>query len=156
MERTILEGISSIDAERLSEEGIDCVHQMAFSNPVEIAKATKYPLQIVKDWKDRSILYLLTADVELYRTKSNDSEKSKTYYLFDHLNGKIGVRTMTGLTKLWDELDENQKKDNQFVLKPLGLTELQLSQERVTAMLLQIVSEGRRIISSKAPDNFDI
>jgi len=53
-------------------------------------------------------------------------------------------------------LDENQKKDNQFVLKPLGLTELQLSQERVTAMLLQIVSEGRRIISSKAPDNFDI
>ena len=41
-----LEGINSVTAERLDEEGIDYIQQMAWCDPGEIALKTKFPLNL--------------------------------------------------------------------------------------------------------------
>ena len=62
----LLEGINSITSERLSEEGIDCIQQLALCDYVEIQRKTKFPIDIVRDWKDQAIFYMLTADVIIH------------------------------------------------------------------------------------------
>ena len=68
---TNIEGIDSLDAERLSEEGLDYIQQLALCDPIDISFKTKFPIHTVKDWKDQAILYLLTADIIV-------TEKEKT------------------------------------------------------------------------------
>ena len=45
-------GINSIVAERLSEDGIDSIQQMALCNADEIISKTKFHRAIVREWKE--------------------------------------------------------------------------------------------------------
>lgn len=87
---TNIEGIDSITAERLSEEGLDYIQQLALCDPIDISFKTKYPICIVKDWKDQAILYLLTADI-IVTTKDN-MKNQKKQYLYYLLNETYGIK----------------------------------------------------------------
>jgi hypothetical protein len=87
-----IEGIDSITAERLSEEGISSIHELALCNPGEIARRTKFPETYVRDWKDQSILYILSADVIVLNEMDDKKEKQ---YLNDILASKLGIRTIS-------------------------------------------------------------
>ena len=73
---TNIEGIDSLDAERLSEEGLDYIQQLALCDPIDISFKTKFPIHTVKDWKDQAILYLLTADIIVIK---KDKTKGREY-----------------------------------------------------------------------------
>jgi hypothetical protein len=69
---TQLEGIASVTAERLSEEGIDYIQEMALCNYVELSAKTNFPLELVYNWKDQTILQSLTGDIVIDKIDSKD------------------------------------------------------------------------------------
>lgn len=87
-----IEGIDSITAERLSEEGISSIHELALCNPGEIARRTKFPETYVRDWKDQAILFILSADVIVLNEMHDKREKQ---YLNDILATRLGIRTIS-------------------------------------------------------------
>ena len=90
---TLVEGVSIFVAQRLSEEGIDAIQQLAFCNTTDLAKRTRYPAQTVADWRDQAVLYLLTGDVSV------PSEKGKTRKLYDLLDDCAGIRRMSAFRR---------------------------------------------------------
>jgi hypothetical protein len=105
---TQIAGIDSITADRLSEEGISSVEQLALINPKEIEEKTKFSLQYITDWKDQAILYLLTDDRVVPQGKS----KKKNPTLYDKLGENLGIRTMSSLLKLWDAVKKNDTNNS--------------------------------------------
>lgn len=113
---TQLEGVNSITAERLSEEGIECVQQMALCKVDELIKSTRFESKVVKDWKDQAVFLLLTGDVRV----STDDHKEE--YLDKILDKKYGVKRITGLLKTWEEISDSEDKQRSF-FRGLGLME---------------------------------
>jgi len=126
---TQLEGIDSVTAERLSEEGLDYVQEMALCNYEEISSKTNYPVELVKNWKDQAILHCLAGDIitiayygdAAYSSKYNssttnnsnkDTNNPKKEFLTDTLDKKLGIRNISAFIDMWDTID---KKEN-----PLG------------------------------------
>jgi hypothetical protein len=147
---TDLEGINAIDAQRLEEEGINCIHQMAFCDPTDIAKKTKYSEDFVKDWKDQAVLYILTADLVL-NEKTIDLKKGKgseKIYLLNHLNTRLGIRSMSGLVKFWRGIPFKEHNKDQTtgesMLSILDLEGYDLNATTVYHIFEQIVSRGSR------------
>jgi hypothetical protein len=103
-----IEGIDSITAERLGEEGVDYIHQMAMCNANKIASSTNFPLKIVKDWKDQAILYILTGGIIL---KTNPNGKKRS--LYDILGEKVGIRNITSLINTWKRINEPCEKSDE-------------------------------------------
>jgi hypothetical protein len=93
----------AITADRLSEEGISSVQQLALINPNELEERTKFPLQYIIDWKDQAVLYLLTGD----RVVSEGTSTRKNNTLYDKLGENLGIRTMSSLLKLWGAIKKN-------------------------------------------------
>lgn len=56
LEPTTLEGLSQDDATRLSEEGIDSVHALAFCPTARLFFNTRFSLQRICDWQDQALL----------------------------------------------------------------------------------------------------
>ena len=123
-----IEGIDSVIAERLSEEGLDYIQQLALCDPIDISIKTKFPLPIVKDWKDQALLYLLTADIIV---KKNGQEQ----HLNDTLNKVYGIRRFGQFYHLTSNLIKNNihgeekneikngEKELQDFCKELGLND---------------------------------
>jgi hypothetical protein len=93
-----IEGIDAITAERLSEEGLDYIQQLALSDPVDLSFKTKYPMTVIKDWKDQAMLYLLTADI-LVSEKDNTKSQNKQY-LYYVLIDAYGIKRFSQLYHL--------------------------------------------------------
>ena len=73
-------------AERLSEEGIDYIQEMALCNYVELSAKTNFSLELVYNWKDQAILQSLTGDIIIGKTDSKDK-----VFLSDSLDEKLGI-----------------------------------------------------------------
>jgi hypothetical protein len=94
---------------------------MALCDPIRIQDRTKFPLPIVRDWKDQAVLYILTSDLII----ENNSERKKDHQsLYDILNKNLGIRTYTGLKTLQEAMknESAEKKESDFsILKGLNL-----------------------------------
>lgn len=95
---TNIEGIDSITAQRLSEEGYDYIQQLALCDPIDLSFKTKFHIHMVKDWKDQALLYLLTADILV--TKNESVKKERKRYLNCVLNEAYGIRRFSQLYHL--------------------------------------------------------
>ncbi len=60
-----IEGIDFDEIERLHEENIKNIQQLAFSNPLEIHFSTAYPLKTIIDWNDQALLRLYVNKAQL-------------------------------------------------------------------------------------------
>ena len=101
---TQLEGIDSSTAERLSEEGIDYIQEMALCNYVELSAKTNFPLELVYNWKDQAILQSLTGDIVIDKIDSKDKE-----FLSDILDEKLGIRTISSFINIIDTNKKNKR-----------------------------------------------
>jgi hypothetical protein len=99
---TYIEGIDSMDAERLSEEGLDYIQQLALCDPIDISFKTKFPIHTVKDWKDQAILYLLTADIIVI--KKDKTKNQTTQFLNYNLDEVYGIRRFSQFYQIASEL----------------------------------------------------
>ena len=75
---TQLEGINSVTAERLSEEGIDYIQKMALCNYIELSAKTNFPLELAYNWKDQAILHTLTGDIAVYKVSNHLSDSKSS------------------------------------------------------------------------------
>ena len=115
-----LDGINSVTAERLSEEGIDYVQQMALCNPRKLEQKTNFPLGLIRDWREQAILYILTGDILIdpnNATQGDNATKHESSHN-DHLNyilsRKAGIRTISAFIDLWKYVSSN---DDNSLLK---------------------------------------
>jgi len=98
---SLVEGVTVFIAQRLSEEGIEVIQHLAFCDPADVARRTRYAEATVMDWKDQAILYLLTGDCAVPGAHAKEG-KEQTKVLFDVLDERAGTRTMSGLIRrLW-------------------------------------------------------
>jgi hypothetical protein len=95
---TLLEGITVFVAQRLSEEGIDVIQHLAFCDPADLARRTRYAEATVADWKDQAILYLLTGDCVIPGVGPLGG-KNALPTLYDLLDYRAGIRTASGLVR---------------------------------------------------------
>lgn len=95
---TLVEGITVFTGQRLSEEGIDVIQHLAFCDPADLARRTRYSEATVADWKDQAILYMLTGDCTLPGTPAADAQTPPPV-LYDLLDQRAGIRTMSGLIR---------------------------------------------------------
>ena len=111
---TQLEGIDSVTSQRLSEEGIDYILEMALCNYIELSSKTNFPLELVYNWKDQAILHILIGDIIVdKRNDSSDISKSSSNgkeFLSDILDDKLGIRTISAFINIWDTI--TSKKEN--------------------------------------------
>ena len=113
---TNIEGIDLLTAQRLSEEGLDYVQQLAVCDPLDLSFKTKYPLSTVKDWKDLSILYLLTADIEI--TNKDIQGNIHTQFLYRSLGRNYGIKRFSQFYAVTNKLiqDKNNVDTNNHIL----------------------------------------
>jgi hypothetical protein len=113
----LVEGINFIISERLSEEGIDYIQQLAFCNPVELANKINYEDVVVNDWKDQALFHLFTGNIDI--TTYDITKTTKIKYMNELLIIKLGIRTYSGLKKIWVSLKNDSDKETFF--RQLGL-----------------------------------
>jgi hypothetical protein len=97
---TVVEGITVFTAQRLGEEGIDVIQHLAFCDPADVARRTRYSESTVGDWKDQAILYLLTGDCTVPGTPAPQGKTPLTIY--ELLDEVAGIRSMSALLRrIW-------------------------------------------------------
>jgi len=111
---TQIEGIDSVTSQRLSEEGVNYVQDMALCNYLEISSRTNFPLEIVYNWKDQAILYTLTGGIGIDPTNAismdNKYSGKAKKLLCDVLEEKLGIRSMSSLIDLWTNISSPREK----------------------------------------------
>ena len=123
---SLMEGITVFVAQRLSEEGIDVIQHLAFCDPADVAKRTRYAEATVADWKDQAILYLLAADCVVSGAEPRGSKASPPT-LYDVLVQRAGIRSASALIRrVWvPEVEDGQspqlRSDVDLFLHELGL-----------------------------------
>ncbi len=143
---TQIEGINSVTADRLNEEGIDYIQQLALCNPFEISLRTRFNIDLVTDWRDQSILYILTGDISII-DKSVTSRSESNHYLNDLLNTKLGTRTISSFINLWDKIKEEQSEESLF--KSLGILESDSHNLPYLKLIFQNISDqGKKMTTS--------
>ncbi len=105
---TQLEGINSITADRLNEEGVDVIQQMALCYPKKLSKKTKFPEEIIEDWKDQAILTVLSGDVIV------TVDNSKTKHLDKILDERYGIRRISVLLEIWKRIKNSPEEQKSF------------------------------------------
>lgn len=70
-------GIEYDYAERLREEGIMNIQNLAFANVEDLSKRTRLNRRMLFDWKDQAILMLLTGDIKLDHLKKGALESDR-------------------------------------------------------------------------------
>jgi hypothetical protein len=112
---SVIEGINLGIVERLSEEGIDSVQQLAFCKVDDLAEKTKFPTLVLNDWKDQALLYLFTSSVKvLHQGVTSANQKENLNNLNQILVNRLGIRTYSGLKKFWSGLKDTEQKKNLF------------------------------------------
>ncbi len=140
-----LEGINSIIAGRLSEEGIDYIQQMALCNPVDLASKTKFQRKMTEYWKDQAILYLLVGDVIIIENQNCKK------YLNDLLEEKLGIRTMSALLDLWKDIKDDDKETQKSFFRsidPPNYDETKL--DRWYYLFKNIINQGDKLRDRKS------
>jgi hypothetical protein len=119
-----VEGITVFVAQRLSEEGVDAIQHLAFCDPVDLARRTRYTLATVADWKDQAILYLLAGDCVVSEAEPQDGKGSPPT-LFDLLDQRAGIRSASALVRrVWEPASggaEQVRADIELFFRELGL-----------------------------------
>lgn len=145
-----LEGINSVTAARLSEEGIDYIQQLALCNPKDIAERSKFSLAIVDDWKNQAILQTVTGDIVFIGKNiltSKGSDKPKKEFLNDILNKKLCIRTMSALIKNWNDVSTGKENKTIYFFKSLGLLDDRESNvEELKCLFDTIIQHGEEMI----------
>jgi len=128
-----LDGINSITAERLSEEGIDYIQQMALCDPKNVEQKTNFQLSLIRDWKEQAILYILTGDIAIVNhqqtnviedtsVKTDKPSGSNINYLNNIISKYLGVRTISAFLDLWKDLSsKNDDSSMKEFFSSLGL-----------------------------------
>ncbi len=97
---SVVEGITVFTAQRLGEEGIDVIQHLAFCDPADVARRTRYSESTVADWKDQAILYLLAGDCTVPGTPPLGGKTPPTIY--ELLDERAGIRSMSALLRrIW-------------------------------------------------------
>jgi hypothetical protein len=121
-----LQGIDWITANRLNEEGIRYIFDMALINPVNIAFKTKFDLLTIENWRDQAILFYLIGDVVVdISEKSSDNVSGKKHFLIDILNKRLGIHTISQLLEIWKYIKEDEKN---LFFNSLGIIETNFCQ----------------------------
>jgi hypothetical protein len=153
---TQLEGIDSVTAERLSEEGIDCIQQMALCHYDELASKTNFSSDIIKDWKNQAILIILTGDkhINSFCEESNKSTVTDES-LFDILDKKLGVRTISGLVDTWQKLKKfkNAKEKQISLFKNLGILGDKGNFDQIYFLFENIIQQGLKMQNNHLAEN---
>jgi hypothetical protein len=139
-----IEGIDSVTAERLSEEGISSIHELALCNPGEIARRTKFPEAYVQDWKEQAILYILSADVIILNETSGKEEKQ---YLDDILASKLGIRTISAFIDWYSLVNKDTKAAS--LIASIGLPKDSKNNDGLEAALKSIATQGKEMKDKK-------
>jgi hypothetical protein len=133
-----IEGIDSITAERLSEEGVSSIHELALCNPGEIARRTKFPEAYVRDWKDQAVLYILSADVIILNEIDGKKEKQ---YLHDILASKLGIRTISAFIYWLSPIKADTNREASLIVS-MGLPKDGKNNDGIVTVLKTIASQG--------------
>ncbi len=147
---TQLEGIDSVTAERLSEEGIDFIQEMALCNYIELSAKTNFPLELVNNWKDQAILQILTGDVIV-----NTDPKNKEF-LNDIIDEKLGIRTISSFIDLGNTIaDKKLNGTDEYKLFLSSLFNFDGNNEKDQNKYIQakytfenIVTQGKKLLSN--------
>jgi hypothetical protein len=157
-----IDGITHEYMERLSEEGIEDIENLAFANPDDLSKRTMLNRNMIFDWKDQAILALLTdtvltenwnksidkvadktgltnkvADKTGLTNKVADTKEKETLYK-DLRN--IGICNVTSLVR---RLDKDQSKN---LLKMMGLD----NADEYAILLTSISVQGKELLGVMA------
>ncbi len=156
---TQLEGIDSVTSQRLSEEGINYVQEMALCNYIELSSKTNFPLEIVYNWKDQAILHTLTGGIIVCKGSSNKSDSksltSGTEFLSDTLDEKLGIRTITSFIDIWENI--STKKENEINAQRIFLNGIfnfdEDDKKFIQSKYLfdNIVKQGKAMINNSIP-----
>lgn len=146
---TDVSGITYDYGERLHEEGIMNLQNLAFVNTELLSKRTMFNKRMLFDWKDEAILRLLAGNVP-HKNFSSASKSSET--LYDKLR-EIGVNNITALANYLEAEKEDDwsptvvcKPDStaaKNLVKALGWTE---EKEEYRFLLCKICVHGKRIL----------
>jgi hypothetical protein len=143
---TQIEGINSVTADRLNEEGIDYIQQLALCNPFEISLRTRFDIDLVADWKDQAILHILTGDISITDKSAVPSSESISY-LNNLLNTKLGIRTISAFLILWDNIKVEQSAENFF--KSMGILESDSKNLiYITLVFQNIYDQGKKMTTA--------
>ena len=154
---TQIEGIDSVTSQRLSEEGINYVQEMALCNYLELSSKTKFPLEIVYNWKDQAILYTLTGSIGIDSTDAliteNKSNGKGKKFLSDVLEDKLGIGTISSLIDLWTNINSpGQKVENEqktFLCDLFNIKDGETNKIIRTQYLLEnIVKQGKIMLNN--------
>jgi hypothetical protein len=119
-----ISGITYEYSERLHEEGVLNIQNLAYSDPETLSKRTRFSHDTLFDWKDEAILRLLAENMPMQLklkttppsppptsgAKTGDKEVCKEC-LYNSLVA-VGIRNLTGL-KTWLE-HHDQKSSSEF------------------------------------------
>jgi hypothetical protein len=121
---SLMEGITIFVAQRLSEEGIDVIQHLAFCDPADLARRTRYSDVTVADWKDQAILYLLAGDCVVSGPEAPGGRSSPSN-LYDLLVQRAGIRSASALVRrVWEPVSGSApqvRTDIELFLEELGL-----------------------------------
>lgn len=158
-------GITYEYAERLHEEGVMNIQNLAFVNTESLSKRTMFNKNLVFNWKNEAILQLLTGNVtikgflkeeeeEEEEEEDKKEEKDEEERLYDALS-KVGINNVTTLaTRLRcrrSTKDEEEKGAEEYVIDPkftghlvklLGWKE----KDEYTYLLNRICIEGKTML----------
>lgn len=96
---SIITGITSDFAERLHEEGIMNIQNLAFVDTGVLSKRTMFDEEVLFDWKDEAILRLMTGNVPIGSFSDKGQKKSERdtkETLYDKLVS-VGISNITSL-----------------------------------------------------------
>jgi hypothetical protein len=140
-----IEGIDSVTAERLSEEGISSMHELALCNPGQIARRTKFPEEYIQDWKDQAVLYILSADVIIFNEMNGRKEKQ---YLHDMLTNKLGIRTISAFIGWWSTIKGGINSEASLIAS-MGLPNDGKCNDALRTALNNIATQGEAMHSKE-------
>lgn len=160
-------GITYECAERLHEEGINNIQNLAFSDPEKLSKRTMFNQKMLFDWKDEAILRLLTANVPISnflkqqepespapaenkadsngssgKKEKEEKSKAKEENLYDALK-KVGISNVSNLVAFIDKKDgEDSVSHAADIVKLLGWKQ----EKEYEYFLEKIAEQGKKML----------
>jgi len=138
---TAIDGLSDQTLVRLAELRVVTVLDMAYSDPIRIMMQTGYPLPLVIDWIDQSLLALYVGDKRADLTRMG-------------LRCALDVYEFVELHGLWtpvpgNDLDQGQRgtpTGADFDVLELVATKLEVNRELVHDLFLRIYSDPQTVV----------
>jgi len=144
-------GVTYDYAERLHEEGVMNIQNLAFADTEILSTRTMFNRNMLFDWKDEAILRLLTGDVPMRRLlgerkeSGEDSEKK----LYDAL-AEVSINNVTTLANYLQYKTENEGGTYKISLKAAKslaeLLGLPSGEEKYPMLLGRICNQGKKML----------